>query len=424
MIHSKFIERCSLYLSFFILLLFFACGGPSPGPEDTNLRPKAALSVHLPVAALKLNEMQWDSLVVEISSGDISPLKKVFSAGEGAEDAYVLEDLPPGLDRLIEVEIWSAGRVMYSGYATKDFAEGQMATVEIMLQKQTVDLHIQIPLGASNPFGIAAGSSVLDCNWPECNDSLTFDFPGAAFSHQAIPFGIWELQVVLADAEGDSVFVFHDTLEFDAQTSGEFTLQMTSLVTGASLNFILQTGETSIARAALPLSAKRDPSIWKDIVFSEFLANPFVSGNDYEWLELVNTTADTLCLDSCSIRKDRNSTGSTTRLDLAGAGCSAPGGFFIAGRDSAEPADFHYSSFVLSNSGQGLMLFCGENLIDSLEYFAADDSTNAYPLEEGHSMELRADFWQQGHLGSSWQLSTDSYISGGIMITGTPGYMN
>jgi len=404
------------------LVSLAACGGDSSGPENTFSK-HSSLSVELPLAALQFNEMQWDSLLVKISSGDISPVKRVFTAEGNHGDDFVLEGLPPGLDRLVEVELWSAGRISHSGYAITDFIEGQMTTIEIMLQKQTVDLHIQIPLGASNPFGIVAGSSVLNCNWTECNDSLKFEFPGAAFSHRAIPFGVWELQVVLVDADGDSIFVFHDTLEFDAETSVEFTLQMTSLVTGASLDFILQAGETSVARAALPLSVKREPTQWKDIVFTELLANPFVSGNDYEWLELLNTTADTLCLDSCNIRKDRNSTGSTTRLDLAGAGCSPPGGFFIAGRDSAEPADFHYSSFVLSNSGQGVMLFCGEGLIDSLEYFASTDSTNAYPLEEGRSMELQSEFWQQGHLGSSWKLSINSYLSGGVTITGTPGYM-
>ena len=74
--------------------------------------------------------------------------------------------------------------------------------------------------------------------------------------------------------------------------------------------------------------------------------------------------------------------------------------YLFFGRDSVTNADFHYKTFRLTNTGQNLCFYCGNLVIDSLNYSKTKDSP--FPLARGTAMQLPLSNYASRINGASW----------------------
>ncbi len=152
-----------------------------------------------------------------------------------------------------------------------------------------------------------------------------------------------------------------------------------------------------------------------DLVVSELMANPAaVADSRGEWLELYNTSQTGLDLNGLVLR-DNGSNLHT--ISAAGPLVIDPGAYFVLGRsgDSSTNggylADYVYSNFSLSNSGDDIVLEWDGQTVFSLAY----GSENGFG-QAGTSMALQQ---LSAAIGASDYLaSTATYGDGDL---GTPG---
>lgn len=403
---------------FFILGMAFvflvACGREGGG----TISPQEQSFVRLQLGRNQVPGL--DSVVVGVSGSEMAPLH--FAYNEFTPQ-LVLEDIPPGPDRRFVVQVYASGGVLVQqGESVADILSGETVNLTVALQALVGFLHIHVPLGLNNEWGIVSGElQVLDEGGDTFVYSMTLGEGFGAFETTALPLNNPLLvQLKLHDASGSTLFTGERTVVLaNIVQNEELTLRSTRGT--AAITIQLASMEPLQILANLPVSSKRAPMAANEMLFTEIFAYPKTGGDDYEYLEIYNTTLDTLHLQGCSIGRSRSSSGATSVFALSEAVSVAPMEYYVLGRDSADLADEHYSSFVLSNSGQSLVLFCGDLVLDSLSYLPASDAENPFPLSMGVSMQLPIAQWKQRHQGSSWCSGTQSYTSGSLTFKGSPG---
>ncbi len=156
-----------------------------------------------------------------------------------------------------------------------------------------------------------------------------------------------------------------------------------------------------------------------DIVINEIMQNPAAVSDTYgEWFELYNATSSPLELNGCVIRDN-----GTDSHAIATSSLVIPvGGYLVLARNG-DPSqnggvtpDYVYSSFILGNADDEIILECNQIEIDRVVY---DDGTT-FPDPTGTSMIL-AHPALDNNLGSNWCESSSSYGDGDL---GTPGALN
>jgi hypothetical protein len=403
-----------LFVFFMLSLFFLACS--DEGRNSISEKEESVLSISMQ----NLEGASLDSIVVLVQGSDFSTQRQVWSIDELSEqgEGYQLEvrELPPGTDRLLEVQAWGFGILLFQGSELVDLVEGEMPRVELTMLPQTAALLFTVSLGTQNPWDIQGGSLRLVQAENQYTTPLVLAIPQASFELDYVPYGEYAWHIVLWDSAQDTIFSGSDQVLVDAQ-SAELNLQLQSLLTGLKIELSFNPSGSLAGNVLLAGSVKRSVQGFGEIFLSEFMANPKVSGTDYEWFELYNATLDTLLLDSCALAKSISSTTATTYLEINAE--LAPGGFYVWGRDSVHFADSLYQDFTLSNTGQSLFLFCGDMILDSLFYHSRTDSLNPFPLDEGHSLELDLGAWQSRLQGSSWVPGVDSIDDS--WMRGTPG---
>jgi len=343
---------------------------------------------------------------------------------EPAQLSLDLKGIPPGNARRVEAEIASAeGDRLYQGSATVNLGSGENR-LEMELGALFVELSAVVPLGLQNQLGIAGGELRLVLGSDTLRSALSLVAGSGSFSLSRVPFSEgWVLEVELWNASGVDLYRYSGNYPVGPGTSPELALDLSALQTDLQLKVMLNTPPNPHLLLLPPGSRTRAPATAGEVLFSEFLANPKVSGDAWEWMELHNTTRDTLLLRGCAVGKSRGSTAASTWLPLPDTLRIPPADFRVLGRDSVPVVDWRYSSFALSNTRQTLLVLCGELAVDSLLYNPPEDTLNPFPIAEGRSVQLRLDSWQQRNLGTSWCQSADSVAMGaGWVVPGSPGW--
>jgi hypothetical protein len=152
----------------------------------------------------------------------------------------------------------------------------------------------------------------------------------------------------------------------------------------------------------LPISVSRQPENYGDLFFTEIFADP-KSGNGYEYfqyLEIYNATLDTLELSECRVAREATTDSKTYHFKKPEDIILLPMEFLYFGRDSVADADFNYAGLVLVKTGQSLGFFCGDIIIDTLDFSAK--SGNQFTIVQGKAMQLPLPNFANRTSGSSW----------------------
>jgi hypothetical protein len=120
-----------------------------------------------------------------------------------------------------------------------------------------------------------------------------------------------------------------------------------------------------------------------DLVWTKVypIPSPADSGASGEWVEIFNTTSDTLELNTCKVTRDRLS-GDTRGFSLDGYPPLAPGMVITFGHTQS-PAEYLKNSFSLVNTSTTLWLECGVQPLvqDTVRYSSTQDSSAVFVRE-------------------------------------------
>lgn len=391
-----------------------SCGGDGGGGAVLPTRCEARILLGKESVPL------FDSLVVLVSSSDMTSMHFLFS---DLQEELKLTDLPPGTDRTFKVQVFAdGGQMVQQGEVVSDLPSGEPVTLNMVLLALAGFLRIEVPLGFDNSAGIVAGSMVLKSSGqPDKTYVLQIVDGKGFFLTGALPLNTdFMLQIDLIDTGNVILFNGTRSLRLASLLQNE-SLALKSTRGEANLVLTLASGEPMQILASLPVAQLRVPVKEHEVLFTELFPYPKTSGDDYEFMELYNTTLDTLDLSGCIIGKTRTSSGATAALSMPTGTLLAPMAYWVLGRDSVSFAQYRYTSFVLSNSGQSLLLHCAGLVLDSLTYALPSDLVNPFPLVAGASMQLPLRNWQSRALGASWCAGEDSVSVGGLPALGSPG---
>ena len=176
----------------------------------------------------------------------------------------------------------------------------------------------------------------------------------------------------------------------------------------------------SLLVMVLPVAAASEG----DIVINEIMQNPSaVLDSNGEWFEVYNTTGSAIDIDGWVIKDD----GTNTHTINNGGSLNVPaGGYLVLCANSTFAAnggvtcDYQYSSFVLANGDDEIVIMEGLVEIDRVNY---DGGTN-WPAPNGASMEysVPAAGDTSNNLFSNWHETDVSTYGDGDY--GTPGAKN
>lgn len=159
-----------------------------------------------------------------------------------------------------------------------------------------------------------------------------------------------------------------------------------------------------------------------DVIFTEIMQNPnAVLDSNGEYVEIYNTTNNTIDLEGWVIKDDATATEAHTITNLT----IAANGYAVLGLDANSSTnggytnDHQYSLISLGNGADGLILECSGTVIDQVIW----DGGTTFPDPTGKSMELKTNKYTStdNDDGANWYEATTSFGAGDF---GTPGAQN
>jgi hypothetical protein len=297
--------------------------------------------------------------------------------------------------------------------------------LNVVLEPQFAIFEVSLFLGLSNPLKIQSGYLELtnfDSTWV---DSITWTEINQGFLLEPLAFdSAYFYSIHLFDSAGIEVLGAEDSLSLLQGEMGKKVVQLNSNGEQVQISISLADIPKQKLEAIFGGASLKNVTDHKDVIISELMSNPKVSGDDWEWIEIYNTTIDSFKLSGCSLAKTKSSISQNTSLILDSSLVIAPGEYLVFGRDSVAFANWKYSSFTLTNSGQSLVLYCQETLIDSLNYLE-DKYSESFPVGRGESLELNFSLWNQNDVAASWCAGSSSFFYDTTYIaSGSPGVKN
>jgi hypothetical protein len=337
----------------------------------------------------------------------------------GLAGTIPIHSIPPGSSRHFLAEGFRSGQLVQRGEAVADLDAGVQRSISISMKSLLGSFVLKVPLGLDNPQGIEGGKLVYSGKNVHDSLSLEGNLPVREFASGPVPLSqTYFFRVELWDARKKVMFRGEDSVWIDEQNP-EVSMDLQSLYSTVSLQLSLSLTPSIGGTAILQGSTTRAPIHSGDLLILELLPNPKTSGTDWEYTEILNTTADTLTLDGCKLAKDSQASGSTTSAMLDGC-IVAPGSYAVIGRDSVTNRNCNAQAFSLSNSGQPVVITCSGSLIDSISY-STSDSLNLFPVVEGASIEVPLSRHALRHQASAWCKGSENVSLGSITILGSPG---
>jgi len=372
-----------------IVSFFAACGkggGSSGGGDEEGGSVKLYLG--------KLSVPMFDSITVTISAADMAT---IYVSKKSLDENLKIDGIPQGEDREFEVKVYADGKLVQKGKASSPIVADESVVVPIILDALYGFLRLEIPIG--NNSIIRSGKMSIDYNLVY---EMTFENGKGVFNTNALQLDEpLFLRIELRGENGDLLFSGeeHVILRFISQTE---TIKLSSTNGSAVLELTASSEGPMQILATLPATAygKGFPENYGDIMFTEIYANPASTEDDYfQYMELYNSTSDTLQLSNCKIKRtDKNS----DSIKISNFNIP-PMSYAIIGRNKVQDKDYS-SSFSLLKTAMGLGLFCKEQAIDTLTF--SNKGENIFPLEKGTPMQLPLENYKTRTLGSSWCLGS------------------
>lgn len=348
------------------------------------LRTAALAGSSAPAAAV-------DSVAVRVTGEGMEPLEFGFS---GPSLSVTLAGIPPGESRSVTASLFRQGRLLYLGQAVSDFSRETLADLNLRCEPQFSRVVAGFHLPPSLPLKVADGWLTLLGPEGELKARLVRKGEFGNFLLDEVPGNVrYDVSMVLSDAAGKSLYesrLAGQMLPLGQEAHWDLVLVASEAMAGLVLE-LPQPRETQVA-ATFP-SRLRKPAAAGDMVISEFYAAPSTQdgGNEGEWWEIFNRTADSLSLAGCRLTRTRGG-GVTQSFPFDSAQRIPPGRAQTYGRASAR-TDFHYADFSLVNTGSPLLLLCSGDslLVDSLRYSATISDSLAVTIREGQVTGLDID---------------------------------
>jgi hypothetical protein len=372
------------------LTMFFALSCSSGGGKSDGNEENASVSLFLG----KLQVPSFDSISVRVSAANMESIRVSVNS---IKDNIKIDGIPIGESRKFEVTIYADyGKAVQKGEAVADIYANQTITIPISLTALYGFIKIEVPLGIANNTGINSGKLIIG----NLEFSMQIENGKGIFNTTALPLNqLLMLRIDLKNINGETIFIGQKEITLSAILQTE-TMQLQSTRGSVVLELNANSDRPSQILAILPISVSRKPENYGDLFFTEIFANPKTYGDDFEYMEIYNATLDTLELSWCRIAKTITSTKDAERLDMPEELILPPMEFLYFGRDSTLNADFNYTDFVLTNVGQSLGFFCGNNIIDTLRFSA--NGENPFPLAQKKAMQLPISNFATRTSGSSW----------------------
>lgn len=399
-----------------LIALLVACGRSGSNAQDSD-----ELGYAVGIVLGRNQVPLFDSMVVRVGGANMEERHYLYTGS--IPEIVALDSIPPGEDRLFNLKVYAGGGVLVQfGEATATVAAGSELRIPIVLRALKGFLQVSVKLGLANTLGVCSGTMQMQGSGQDLLFPMTVTNGVGEFQSNPVDLdSTWQVSLILRDCGNTQLFQGSRTIVLSAlNTHAVFELG------DARSQVVLEATFASLAPVQVPalLSATRTraPQSSGEAFFTEIMANPKTSGDDYEYLELYNATLDTLDMTGCSIARSRSTTGTTTNLPLPSGMVLPPMEYLVVGRDSVPVAQWHYNAFVLTNSAQSLVLHCNGLLLDSLYYTLATDTLNPFPNVVSHSMQLPISAWQNRQSGRSWCAGQDSIVFKNLWLKGSPGW--
>jgi hypothetical protein len=400
---------------------FFACvGGPEARPQGDGVAVELQV-LPAPLAKAGADAIRpVDSIHVRVSAPDMDTARFGFP---GSPQSVSLLDLPPGAGRTFAVRLFRGGRLLYAGEATAALTSAgkNIVTVNCLPEFSRLTASVHIP--ADFPKAVASGTLRL---WGG-GDTLTV---AASVNGELRNFRLEEVpgdrdyavSIVLWGAQGDTLAkAFKSDLRVPKGQSAALVLPLTLAFTQLSLSMSVAEPRSTSLVLALP-GGRRTPSAFGDAVFSEAYPIPTAEegGDNGEWLELFNRSADTLDVSGCQVLRDAGT--SATMVAAIPAGTTvAPGRTLVMGKSAAPSVQVVVggSALSLTNTSARLAFSCasGTVLVDTLRYSTSTTDTLAARIQTGKVASLKPSRIASRHAADAWCLSATAPAAGEFAAT-------
>ncbi|HEX2612940.1 MAG TPA: lamin tail domain-containing protein [Fibrobacteria bacterium] len=399
---------------------FFACvGGPDAGSGGGG---GVAVELQVLPAALAKSEAvrPIDSIHVRVSAPDMDTARFGFS---GSPQSVSLLDLPPGAARTFSVRLFRGGRLLYAGESVAALTSAGKNNVTVNCLPEFSRLTASVHIPTDFPKAVSGGTLRL---WGG-GDTLTV---AASVNGELRNFRLEEVpgdrdyavSIVLWGAKGDTLAkAFKSDLRVPKGQSAALVLPLTLAFTQLSLSMSVAEPRSTSLVLALP-GGRRTPSAFGDAVFSEAYPIPTAEegGDNGEWLELFNRSADTLDVSGCQVLRDAGTSASMVAAVPSGT-TIAPGRTLVMGKAGASFAQvvIGASALSLTNTSARLAFSCasGATLVDTLRYSTSTTDTVAARIQTGKVASLRPSRVASRNSMDAWCLSATVPASGEFAAT-------
>jgi hypothetical protein len=331
----------------------------------------------------------FDSISVDISAVDMA---SIHISKKTLEDNLKIEGIPQGETRKFKVKIYAdSGVLVQIGEAVADIKSDENITIPIKLEALFGFLRLEIPFGFTNNTGVSSGKLFLE----NMEFNMKFENGKGIFNTNSLPLDKeLNLRIELKAVDGKLLFTGSKKLILSSILQTE-TIQLQSSQGTVTLELTGGSAGSLQVLAVLPAKS-RPPKDYGDVFFTEIYASTPSGDDNSQYMELYNSTSDTLKLldKHCKIvRTDNGTKHEITDLTIP------PMSYAIIGRSNVLNKDYP-SSFALLKTTMSLGLFCGDSAIDTLTYSSKGD--NPFPIKTGAAIQLPLENYDIHELGSSW----------------------
>lgn len=159
-----------------------------------------------------------------------------------------------------------------------------------------------------------------------------------------------------------------------------------------------------------------------EMVLTELLPNPAGSDTGKEWVEFLNTSSEILDLGQCEL----SDLGSDSHI-IVGELAVNPGEYVVLGSGAAAGggADYVYSSYFLSNSGDEVVLTCSGVVVDTFSYGSAFDTSGFASQLDANTLNAASNDSETAFCTSGANIYDDGTAdASGDVQYGSPGAAN
>ncbi|OGS37223.1 MAG: hypothetical protein A2293_15205 [Elusimicrobia bacterium RIFOXYB2_FULL_49_7] len=422
-----------LFILAFTLYGLMSCSAPdksSPVSSPLVLDTAAgilALTVERPLpenGLSKITDMTHDRLEIHILS-PVGSVDTAFTLSSSAITSKLIRHVPAGAHITVRADIYSKDdSLTHTGQTVTDIFAGETTMVTIQAQPRfgylTMTIY-NVPSNVNSGYLRITASDMAALVSPFVLDSVALD-PSEEYDGRATTFQEYVLagqnrtiEVFLLNAAGRIIYSGSMVMEIKAELNpvGRFVLEPASSKLRVSVTE--PDFDTTVLVASLASTGKPETG---RLIISEILYNSDGTDNN-EWIELYNTTADSIDLSLYDLLL------AETVVPLTGK--IGPGGRCVVGESDSSYIDITTASLTLPNSGDSVFFIVREkgrsdSVSDNVHlcYLASE----GWPTSsDGVAVELDPFYLDalSNNFGQFWHQATQPIV-GLAADYGTPGF--